>query len=1013
MKTKLTYLFITLLVPLYSFAFLPTLSYQNTSIVYGDVTRIRATATSQNSTYALQNIPSALVGHISVNINNGDINVESTAPAGVYTITNRATDNSGSTDASFTLTISKAPLTITGQNKTITYCDAFPVCAASYSGFKNNDNAGSLTGTLICDYGTTAPAPAGSYVNNLNTSTLSSPNYTITYVNGSLLVDKSPTSVVLTQTNANILVGQSVTYSASINSNKTCVATGSVVFTIDGIEQTAVTVNNVGVATLTITNFAVGVHTVFATYSGSVNQLSSFSTSLSTTVCPIITLGGISNGTMNIAYNQTVSISPADAYTFSIPIGQLPKGLILNTSTGQISGTPSEAGIFNFTVVAKNGIACSKSKEIVLKIAGNNCLGRHFDPSSASPIATGSVPQAFTPQSAAGDYHLATADFNNDGILDIIIPSKNGTTAAYSLFLGNGNGGFTGGTPISTRASLGNNIPVVAADFDNDGDKDVIMAESDFGDLIILINDGLGNFTVSTTTYNTIRTPTSAATGDFNQDGKPDVAITMAVSNRVQIFLNTTVGGVVSFSNLVAVNTDLLPRSIVLGKFNTDDFLDIATANYTTNNVSVAFGTGTGSFSVATEYVVGLNCRDIATGDFDNDGDFDLVTANYGESTLSILTNNGNGVFGVTAKTVAAKMNGVTVNDFNADGFYDILATSQQIISPANTQSYAYLLYNNGSGSFITPTALGTDYFSVGLQPGSLISGDFNQDGSLDFISANIGSNGNTGSLSILLNNCPPVATNFSLNHGIGVSTNTKILTAFDGNQTVNTLIAKVNGTTSATQNGITISNLSVNSNGEIMADVAASCSATNTTFSISVTDNFNKTSTATLSINIVSGPIISTPPTNKTTCDATQINIPIAVTGLGLTYQWQFSSDSGQTYNNVPNTTPYTGISSDNLIILANAALNNYKYKCLITGACSAIETNAITLSVQSSPITLGGNVSGGTTQVYHATQVTSTQKLAATSQIEYRAGKSITLNSGFSADSQSIFIANIIGCQ
>ncbi len=1013
------YLLLLLFVlPIDSFAFLPILTYPNTTVTYGDNNiRIRPTNTSQNSTYTLQNIPVALTGLISINVNSAEITVASTAPAGIYTITGRATDGTGSTDASFTLTIDKAPLTITGQNKTITYCSPFPTCAASYTGFKNAENAGVLSGSLICDYGVTFPAPAGNYVTDLSTSTLSSPNYTISYVSGSLIVSQSPTTVAITQANQSILIGQSNTFTANVTGNGNCVPIGSIIFTIDGVAQAPITLNNLGVASLTISNFAVGVHNVSAGYDGSVNHISSTSLTLTNTVCPIITLGSIANGTMNVSYNQTFSISPADAYIFSIPIGQLPRGLILNSSTGQISGTPLETGIFNFTISATNGITCSKSKAIVLKIAGNNCSGRHFDASVSSPISTGAVPNITSVgfPTVGGDYHLATADFNNDGILDVILPSKDGSnTAAYSLYLGNGSGGFTGGTPIPTRASLGNNIAIVAADFDNDDDKDVVLGETDFNtqNMVILVNDGLGNFTISSATYNTIRLPTGAAAGDFNQDGKPDIAMSMANSNRVQIFLNTSIGGVISFSNLVAVNTALLPRSVVVGNFNNDTFLDIATANYTSNSVSVALGNGVGGFALSVDYTVGVNCRDIATGDLDNDGDFDLVTANFGESTVSILTNNGSGTFGVTAKTIAPKMNGIAINDFNGDGFYDILASSQTIVAPANTQSYVYLLYNNGSGAFATPTTLGVDYFAVGLQAGSLISGDFNQDGSQDFISANIGANNNTGSLSIYLNNCPPVANNYTLNLGIGANANTTILTAFDGNQVPNTLIPRVNGAITATQNGVTVSNLSVNANGNVMADVVATCGATSTTFSISVTDIFNKTSTATLTVNIISGPNITLQPTNKSTCDATQISYTTTVTGVGFSYQWKVSSDGGATFGNVTNNAIYSGATTDVLTVLANAALSGNKYKCFISGTCSNAETNIVTLTVQAAPITLSGNVLGGTNQIYPSTQINSTQNLAATSRIEYRAGKSIVLNAGFSADAQSIFQANIVGC-
>ncbi len=236
--------------------------------------------------------------------------------------------------------------------------------------------------------------------------------------------------------------------------------------------------------------------------------------------------------------------------------------------------------------------------------------------------------------------------------------------------------------------------------------------------------------------------------------------------------------------------------------------------------------------------------------------------------------------------------------------------------------------------------------------------------------------------------------------------------TAFDGNQVANTLIPKVNGGTTATQNGITISGLSVLANGNVMANVSATCLATNTTFSISVTDNFNKIATATLTVNIIPGPSITTQPLSKNACDATQTTFPIVVAGLGQTYQWKFSTDNGTTFNNVPNASPYSGTTSDTLRVLPNSTLNGYKYKCLITGACSNVETNIVTLNVQTGLLTLSGNVVGGTIQAYNATQINSVQNMPATTQIEYNAGKTMLLSPGFQANSQSFFRASIIGC-
>jgi hypothetical protein len=1020
---------ILLLLPFLSFSTPPLLSYSNTTTTYGTLTTIlpNAAGNPNNTTFVLSSNSVNLDPHISL-INNNRVRVLATAPAGIYTVTVQATDITGTTNASFTLTINKAPLVVTATSSTITYCAGFPACAATFTGFQNTDNASVLTGSLVCNYGVTAPAPAGTYTIDISTnSTYASPNYTISYINGTLTVSQSPTTTIVSPANTSIIVGNPMTFTATVTGNLTCIPTGTVIFNIDGVPQAPLTLNALGIATFTMPNFTAGVHNVFATYSGSTNHISSIAAIVTNTVCPIITFGNIANGTMNVAYNQTFTVTPADAYTFSIPIGALPRGLTLNTTTGQINGTPAEAGLFAFTIVAKNGIFCAKSKAIILKILGNNCTGRHFDPSAGSPISTGVVPviTAYTPaQALAGDYHLATSDFNNDGFLDLILPSKDASNrASYSLLLGNGTGAFTGGTPIATQASLGNNVAIVVADFDNDGDKDVVLGEVNLNVLVILTNDGLGNFTQSTILTGNggggIGTAVAAASGDFNKDGKPDFAILSALNKKAAIYLNTSTGGTISFLNTAnPIATDIFPRSLVIGYFNADDNLDIAVANYSNNivanTVSVAFGDGLGGFSVATPFAVGLNCREIAAGDLDNDGDIDLVTANYGAANISILTNNGSGNFTVSTKAVGINMNGLVINDFNGDGFNDILASSQSLVPPANTSSYTYLLLNNGTGGFLTPATLGTDFFNVGPQAGSLVAGDFNNDGSLDFISVNIGANSSTGSLSVLLNNCPPTATNLAVNQGVGGVVNGVVIsTAFDGNQTANTLIPKVNGATTATVNGITISNLAVATNGNVTANISATCGATNSTFSISVTDNFNRIATATLTITIIPGPTITTQPTNKNGCDATPLNIPIVVAGLGLTYQWQVSTNGGGTFNNLTNIAPYTGVTSNTLNILTNATLNNNQYRCQITGACGSPTSNAITLTVQNLPISLTGTVPTGTVQLYPSTQINSTQAISATSQIEYQAGKLIDLMPGFTTNLPNVFKATIVGCQ
>ena len=85
---------------------------------------------------------------------------------------------------------------------------------------------------------------------------------------------------------------------------------------------------------------------------------------------------------------------------------------------------------------------------------------------------------------------------------------------------------------------------------------------------------------------------------------------------------------------------------MAVGDFNGDGKLDLAVANVGSNNVSILLGTGTGSFGAATNFGVGSDPFSVAVGDFNGDGKLDLAVANFNSDNVSILLGTGTGSFG-------------------------------------------------------------------------------------------------------------------------------------------------------------------------------------------------------------------------------------------------------------------------------------------------------------------------------------------------------------------------------
>src|SRR5581483_4551888 len=179
----------------------------------------------------------------------------------------------------------------------------------------------------------------------------------------------------------------------------------------------------------------------------------------------------------------------------------------------------------------------------------------------------------------------------------------------------------------------------------------------------------------------------------------------------------------------------------------------------------------------------------------------------------------------------------------------------------------------NGMGGFPTTVS-----FAVGDFPTWVAIADFNGDGKLDMVSANARTANNAA---VLLNNCdtpPTISANLITRVAGDPSANSTVATVHDDEQAASTLSVKVNNNSTATVNGVTVSNITIDANGGVHAAVVAACGATSAAFTLKVTDDGGLSNTDTLNVTVtpdVTLPSINCPkpitqPTDANQCTAT-----------------------------------------------------------------------------------------------------------------------------------------------
>src|SRR5215467_6595960 len=192
--------------------------------------------------------------------------------------------------------------------------------------------------------------------------------------------------------------------------------------------------------------------------------------------------------------------------------------------------------------------------------------------------------------------------------------------------------------------------------------------------------------------------------------------------------------GAVEFASPSAYAVGSSPQTIVVGDFNADGKLDLAVLNTGSNNVSILLGNGDGTFQAAKNFVAGASPSGILAADFNGDGKLDLAvfmpgnTSNSTSGEVRILLGNGDGTFQApVATTLTPSALTLAAGDFNGDKKADV------IIGSSTTTGGTFALQvalGNGDGTFQAAKSVGVS----GLKSSHFAVADFNKDSKLDLV---------------------------------------------------------------------------------------------------------------------------------------------------------------------------------------------------------------------------------------------------------------------------------------
>jgi len=316
-------------------------------------------------------------------------------------------------------------------------------------------------------------------------------------------------------------------------------------------------------------------------------------------------------------------------------------------------------------------------------------------------------------------HSIGTEDFDGDGLLDIVAVYANGPVGGVNWLAGRPGGTFADGVRTGLDQD-GDLVPrfLATGDFDQDGRPDLAVL-TDQDRLLFLRLRPDGTFDVEIVATVPISVARFLTAADFDHDGLVDLVAPISPGNDFGIRVYRSAGDG-SFAAMRDIFLDGTQQDLCLHDVDGDGVLDLLGAQQNPRGIAVIRGNGHGLLRGRATTQLGSAPRGLAALDVDRDGESELMVASYG--SLDLLEANGDGGFEVLSAQDFSEFTfeDIAAADLNGDGTHDLA-----LVDVAGGEVVTASVDTSGN---VIPMAR----YAVHPFPQGLVLGDFDQDGAPD-----------------------------------------------------------------------------------------------------------------------------------------------------------------------------------------------------------------------------------------------------------------------------------------